>query len=87
MIESKNYLNTVKKDEMVKMEYDMKFNHIRFGLFISINASVQGFRDMDFHTFQNNGETYFVIILANLSNDINKLDLGYSMIRKLMSFY
>jgi hypothetical protein len=87
MIESKNYLNTINKDEVAKLEYDMKFNHIRFALFISLNASIQGFRDMDFHTFYHNKEPYFVITMANLSNDINKLDLGYSMLRKLSTFY
>jgi hypothetical protein len=87
MIESKNYLTTINKDEVAKLEYDMKFNHIRYALFISLNASIQGFRDMDFHTFYHNGEPYFVITMANLSNDVNKLDLGYSMIRKLMNFY
>jgi len=84
MIESKNYTNTISKNEIEKMEYDMKFNNIKFCLFLSLNASVQGFRDMDFHTFSHNGESYFSIIVSNLTNDISKLDLAFSMIRKLM---
>lgn len=84
MIESKNYTNTVNKTEIEKMEYDMKFNHIRFCLFLSLNAPIQGFREMDLHTFIHNGENYFSIMISNISNDISKLDLGFSMIRKLM---
>jgi len=84
MIESKNYTNTISKTEIEKMEYDMKFNHIRFCLFLSLNAPIQGFREMDLHTFIHNGETYFSIMISNISNDISKLDLGFSMIRKLM---
>ena len=84
MVEAKNYTNTINKNEVEKMEYDMKFNNIKFCLFLSLNASIQGFRDMDFHTFSHNGECYFAIMVANLSNDICKLDLAFSMIRKLM---
>ena len=62
----------------------MKSNHIKFSLFLGMNNSVQGFREMDFHTFSHQGETYFSIIVANLSNDITKLDLAFGMIRKLI---
>ena len=84
MIETKNYTNTVNKGEIEKMEYDMKFNNIRFCLFLSLNAPIQGFRDMDFHTFTNNGENYFAIMISNLSNNISKLDLAFNMMRKLI---
>jgi len=84
LVEIKNYTNTINKGEVEKMENDMKFNHIRFSLFLSLNAQIQGFRDMDFHTFSHNGETYFSILVSNLSNDICKLDLAFSMIRKLI---
>ena len=84
MIESKNYTSTINKSEIEKMEYDMKHNNIRFCLFLSLNASIQGFRDMDFHTFTHNGNMYFAIIVSHLSNNINKLDLAFIMIRKLI---
>ena len=84
MIEIKNYTSTINKSEIEKMEYDMKHNNIRFCLFLSLNASIQGFRDMDFHTFTHNGNMYFAIIVSHLSNNINKLDLAFIMIRKLI---
>lgn len=84
IVEVKNYINTIPSKEVEKMEFDMKTNHIRFSLFLGINNLVQGFREMDFHTFSHQGETYFSIIVANLSNDINKLDLAFNMIRKLI---
>ena len=84
MIEIKNYSNTINKHEIEKMEYDMKYNNIRFCLFLSLNAPIQGFRDMDFHTFTNNGNMFFAIMVSNLSNNINKLDLAFIMIRKLI---
>jgi hypothetical protein len=84
MIESKNYTNTINKNEVEKMEFDMKHNNIRFCLFLSLNAAIQGFRDMDFHSFTHNGEMYFAIMVSNLSNNISKLDLAFNMIRKLI---
>jgi len=87
MIESKNYTKTINKDEVEKMEYDMKFNNIKFCLFLSLNAPIQGFREMDLYSFTHNDENYFAIMISNLSNDINKLDLGYTMIRKLMELF
>ena len=42
---------------------------------------------MDLHTFTHNDETYFGIMVSNLSNDISKLDLAYTMIRKLMELF
>jgi len=85
MIESKNYTTTVGKSEIEKMEYDMKFTNIKFCLFLSLNAPVQGFKEMDIHSFVHNGENYFAIIVSNITNDICKLDLAFSMIRKLQS--
>lgn len=87
MIESKNYTTTVGKPEVEKMEYDMKHNNIRFCLFLSLNANIQGFRDMDFHTFNHNGEPYFAIMVSNLSNNMTKLDLSFSMMRKIIDMF
>ena len=84
MIESKNYTSTISKTEVEKMEYDMKFNHIRFALFLSCNAQIQGFREMDMHTFVYNNETYFAIMISNFTNDISRIDIAFVMIRKLM---
>lgn len=87
MIESKNYTTTIGKPEVEKMEYDMKHNNIRFCLFLSLNANIQGFKDMDFHTFNHNSEPYFAIMVSNLSNNISKLDLAFSMMRKIIEMF
>jgi hypothetical protein len=87
MVESKNYTNTIGKSEIEKAEYDMKHNNIRFCLFISLNGNIQNFREMDFHTFTHESNNYFMIIVANLSNDMTRLDLAFSMIRKLTEMF
>lgn len=84
MLESKNYTTTVNKDEIIKMQSDMINHHIKWGLLASFNSSIQGMRELDLHTFNHNNETYFIIMVSNLSTDIHKLDLGLQIIRKLM---
>lgn len=84
MLESKNYTCTVNKDEVIKMENDMITNHILWGIIISFNSNIQGFKEMDYNTFYHNNECYNVISISNLSADINKLDLALIIIRKLM---
>ena len=85
MLESKNYNYRVNKDELDKMEDDMITNYIKFGIFISWCSTVQNRKDLDIHTFYHNGETYLVIIISNLSVDINKLDLAIQLTRKLLN--
>ncbi len=84
MLESKNYTTTVNKDEIAKLQSDMINHHIKWGILASFNSMIQGMKELDYHTFTHNNETYSVIMISNLSSDIHKLDLGLQIIRKLM---
>ena len=84
MLESKNYTNTVNKDEVIKLESDMITHNIKWGVMVSFNSMIQGMKELDYHTFIHNNETYSIIIICNLSNDYHKLDIGLQIIRKLM---
>ena len=84
MLESKNYTNTVNKDEVIKLESDMITHNIKWAIMVSFNSMIQGMKELDFHTFIHNNETYSIIIICNLSNDYHKLDIGLQIIRKLM---
>jgi len=84
ILESKNYMTTVNKDEIIKLQNDMIDNNILWGVMCSFNSSIQGMRELDFHTFIHNNNTYSIIMISNLSNNINKLDLGIMIIRKLI---
>ena len=85
MLESKNYATTINKDEINKLQSDMINHHIKWGILTSFNSMIQGMKELDFHTFTHNNETYSVIMISNLSTDIHKLDLGLQIIRKLMN--
>jgi len=84
MLESKNYTSTVNKDEIIKLESDMVNHHIQWSILVSFNSMIQGMKELDFHTFLHNNETYSIIMISNLSMDYHKLDLGLQIIRKLM---
>ena len=85
MLESKNYTTTVNKDEINKLQNDMITHHIKWAVFISFNSNIQGMKEMDFHTFTHSNETYYCVMISNLSDDIHKLDLGLQIIRKLIN--
>ena len=74
MIESKNYTSSVPLDELKKMEYDMKFNKIKFGMFISWQSNLNNYKPIDFYTFTYNNETYIIFIVCNLIQNIKLLD-------------
>jgi hypothetical protein len=85
MLESKNYTTTINKDEITKLQNDMITHHIKWGILTSFNSGIQGMKELDFHTFTHNEETYSVVMISNLSSDIHKLDLGIQIARKLLN--
>lgn len=85
LLESKNYNTTVNKEEIIKMENDMKTNHIKYGILTSLNSQIQGMKELDYYTFCHNKESYSILMISNLSNDISRLDLSLQILRRLMS--
>ncbi len=87
MLESKNYTTKVNKDEIVKMHDDMITNNIQWGILISWNSSIQGFRNFDINTFSHCGNVYTIVMIANMSQDVDRIDMGIQVIRKLINNY
>jgi hypothetical protein len=85
MLESKNYTNKVNKDEIEKMKSDMITNHIRWGIFISWNSTICNYRDFDIMTFHDNGNIYTIIMLSNVITNMEMIDVGIMVIKKLIT--
>ena len=85
ILESKNYTTTVGKEEILKLQNDMVEHNIKWAIMVSFNSQIQGMRELDFHTFVHNHETYSVTMVSNLSSNMSKLDLGLQVIRKLIT--
>ena len=74
IVESKNYTTTINKEEINKLQYDMIYNNIKWGLLVSLNSPIQGVKELDIITFIHNNENYTIITISNLINDLSKLD-------------
>jgi hypothetical protein len=85
MLESKNYTNTVAKKELDKFENDMISHNVRWGIMISFNSPISGMRELDYHVFTHNKQTFVIFIISNIQNvdDLHRLlDLGLQLIRR-----
>ena len=87
MLESKNYTVKVNKDEITKMKNDMITNNIQWGIFVSFNSQIQGYREFDIDTFNHQGKVYTIVFLSELSKDIDRIDMAIQVIRKLIMNY
>ena len=85
LTEVKNYTNKVDNHEVEKLKRDMIENNMKWGLFISFNSSIINCRDLDIKTFQNNGDTFTIIFLGNLGQDITRLDLAINLLRLIIN--
>tara|TARA_B100001248_G_C27381870_1_gene457391 strand:- start:940 stop:2193 length:1254 start_codon:yes stop_codon:yes gene_type:complete len=83
LVEIKNYTNTVKKEEIDKFEYDLKFNNINFGLFISLKSSIQGHSQLSYQKMIHNDKEYHMIFLSHVSNEMSKIDAAMLVLNRL----
>lgn len=83
MIESKNYQTNISIDELNKMKRDMKENKINYGIFLSMQSDLIGFKTLDFTTFTENEQTYFIFIIGKFVGNINLIDIAIKFINSL----
>ena len=83
MIESKNYQTNISTDELEKMKRDMKENKINYGIFLSMQSDLIGHKTLDFTTFSDNNQKYFIFIIGKFVNNINLIDVGIKFINSL----
>ena len=86
ILESKNYINKINKDEIAKMKYDMIHTNMRWGIFISWASTIIDKKEFDIEIFHEKGAQYFCIYVYNLLSDIDRLDLAIQLIRKLIKY-
>jgi hypothetical protein len=83
LVEIKNYTSTVKKEEIDKFEYDLKFNNINFGLFISLKSSIQGHSQLSYQKMIHNNKEYHMIFVSHVSNEMSKIDSAMLVLNRL----
>lgn len=83
LVEIKNYTNTVNKDEVDKFKYDLKFTKNNLGIFISLQTGIAYKNMIDYETYQDNDETYHIIYIGKIMEDINKLSCGILLLENI----
>jgi len=83
MIESKNYTTSVNKDEVIKMENDMKTHNIKLGIFISWQSNINNFKQIDFNIFEHNKEQYFIVMISKFVDNFQVLDIAIKLLIKI----
>ena len=66
LIEIKNYENTVNIDEIKKFKNDLKYNNIKFGIFISIKSGIIGKKIFDLESYLDNDNEYTIIYISKI---------------------
>ena len=87
MTEIKNYTNIVDTEEIDKLRYDMKYNKIKYSIFISIRSGFVGKKQMAIEEFKHNNELYTILYIPNLFDDINKVEASVILIDKLIDYH
>ena len=87
MIESKNYNKKVSKDEVDKMMKDMVTNNIQWGIFFSWNSEIQNFKKFDISTFNHDSNTFTILFISNVIDNMNMIDMSLMIIKKLINTY
>ena len=83
MVEIKNYTATVKKEEVDKFKYDLKYNNINYGLFISLKSSIQGYAQLDYEKMIHDNQEYNMIYISHIDADTTKIDSALLVLQKL----
>ena len=61
IVEVKNYNKTIDQGELEKMRFDMKFNNIYYGIFLSLNSGIVGKKRFEIETFYYNKANYYIL--------------------------
>jgi len=83
LVEIKNYDNNVNNEEVNKLKYDLQYNNINFGLFISIKSGIIGKKYIDYENYCHNGEEYHIVYISKIYQDLTIFDVGMLLLEKI----
>ena len=71
------------KEEINKFKYDLQYNNIKFGLFISIKSNIINKKYFDYEIFTHNDNEYHLIYISKIYENENLLDSALILLEKL----
>lgn len=84
LLEIKNYAKCVDNDEINKLIYDMKYNEIKYSVFISMKSAFVGKKQFCIDQFIHNNEAYTIIFVPNVNDEISKIESSVLLLEKII---
>jgi hypothetical protein len=86
LVEVKNYNNTVPEDEVIKFKYDLSFQNISYGLFISTKSGIQYQKPFSYEKYDKDGKTYHIVYVSKVFEEQHKIYTGILLLENIFKF-
>lgn len=83
LIEVKNYNKSVIEEEVNKFKYDLQYNRIKYGLFVSLQTSVVRRNNFSIETFKYNDEEYYIVFVSKIISNQNLIFAGLLLLEQI----
>ena len=80
LVEIKNYSSSVRKEEVDKMIYDMKYCNKKLGLFLSLKSNIIGHSNISHMSFIHNKEEYNLVLISKAFESDSKIESGVMLL-------
>ena len=86
LVEIKNYNSTVPDDEVVKFKYDLAYQNITYGLFISTKSGIQYQKPFSYEKYDKDGKTYHIVYVSKVFEEQHKIYTGILLLENILKF-
>jgi hypothetical protein len=86
LVEIKNYNSTVPDDEVVKFKYDLAYQNITYGLFISTKSGIQYQKPFSYEKYDKDGKTYHIVYVSKVFEEQHKIYTGILLLENIFKF-
>ena len=86
LVEIKNYNNTVPEEEVTKFKYDLAFQNIAYGLFISTKSGIQYQKPFSYEKYDKDGKTYHIVYVSKVFEEQHKIYTSILLLENIFKF-
>jgi len=86
LVEIKNYNNTVPEEEVIKFKYDLAYQNISYGIFISTKSGIQYQKPFSYEKYDKDGKTYHIVYVSKVFEEQHKIYTGILLLENIFKF-
>jgi len=86
LVEIKNYNNTVPEEEVIKFKYDLAYQNISYGLFISTKSGIQYQKPFSYEKYDKDGKTYHIVYVSKVFEEQHKIYTSILLLENIFKF-